>query len=71
MDERSELRILDGAARVGVHPQTLIRAIHDGRLRATKRFGKWWISQLELARFVDASAKDSHPAAETAEERVG
>jgi hypothetical protein len=70
MTER-ELGLLDAAPMVPCHPNTLVRAIKRGDLKATKKLGKWWIETSELARFLDVVARPSPSPRSSSGERVG
>lgn len=71
MNREAEIGVMEAAPTVPCHPNTLVRALKDGRLVGVKRLGKWWIKPSEVARFVEASARPSQPAAGDDEVRVG
>jgi excisionase family DNA binding protein len=48
---RPILTIEAAAQRLGLHPKTLLRFIHEGRLSATKVGRSWRLSEHELDRF--------------------
>ena len=41
----------EAAKRLGVHPDTLRRQIHRGKLKATKHGPVWWVTPKEVERY--------------------
>ena len=53
---RDLMTIRDAAGELGVHRETIVRAIETGRLRATKPTGHWFaIRRPDFEAFIDSN----------------
>ncbi len=62
MPPSSSLTLVEAAAELGLADSTLRHQVRNGRLKAEKRGGSWWITRRELERYRAATTKPDEEA---------
>lgn len=55
-----ELTVTECSHLVGIQPQSILRNIHLGKLKAEKRGKSWFIKKYHLREFIDLNTKTNY-----------